>query len=114
MVLDGQNGAVWRDAGQVPLGVLELQRRYRAGERLSFTGAGRNFDPGEAGDWFSYFSTAVVTGQLAWSAGPFVPVAEAGLVIRCDRLDGDNAGDAGCSPDLAAISAGITDHGGPA
>lgn len=66
--------------------------------RPSFTGADRNFDPDEAGDWFSYFHTAAVTGQLAWSAGPFVPVAEAGLVIRCDRLAGD---DADCAPDRA-------------
>lgn len=111
VVLDGQNGAVWRDAAGRPLGVLELQQRYRAGDRPGFTGSGRNFSPDEAGDWFAHFHTAAVIGQLAWSAGPFVPVAEDGVVIRCERL---TAGDAGCSPDLAAISTGVADQDGPA
>jgi hypothetical protein len=111
VLLDGQNGAVWRDAPGRPLGVRELQQCYRSGEQPSFTGSGRNFDPDEAGQWFTYFHTAAVTGHLAWSDGPFVPVAEDGMVIRSQRLA---ASDTDCSPDLAAIRTGVTDHEGPA
>jgi Transglutaminase-like superfamily len=111
VLLDGQNGAVWRDADQVPLNVYELQQRYRAGQQPSFTGTGPNFIPDDAGDWFSYFYAAAVIGHLAWSDSPFTPIMEGSTVLSCDRLVNS---DAYVIPDLAAISTGIADHDGPA
>ncbi len=110
-VLDGQNGAYWHDDDGVPLGVLELKRRCRAGEQPEFTGGGPNFDPGDTSVWFSHFHTASVYPGLAWSAGPFVPIMEDARVFPCDRLADS---DADVAPDLAAISTGVVDHGGVA
>ncbi len=111
VVLDGQNGAVWRDAEDMPLGLLELQARYRAGDRPRFDGTGPNFRPEAAADWFSYFYAAGVRDGLAWSAGPFVPVLDGAAVISCDRLADS---DADAAPDLAAIGTGVTSADGPA
>jgi len=110
-LLDGQNGAVWRDADGVPLGVLELHRRHLAGDRPEFTGSGPNFNAADAGEWFSYFHAFSVTGALAWSAGPYVPIMEVSRVIRSQRLADT---DADFVPDLAAISTGVTDQDGAA
>jgi len=110
-LLDGQNGAVWRDADGVPLGALELQRRYLGGDRPEFSGSGPNFDAGHAAAWFAYFHTVSVDDALAWSAGPYVPVMERKTVIESNRLT-DAAADV--APDLAAISTGVADRGGPA
>ena len=111
VVLDGQNGAVWRDAAGVPLGVLELQERYLIGDQPEFSGRGHNFDPDDAARWFRYFYTASVTGVLAWSPGPYVPVMEGAAVIASQRLTESLAG---VAPDLADISTGVADHEGPA
>ncbi len=111
VLLDGQNGAVWRDADGVPLGVLELRRRYLAGDRPDFAGSGPNFHADDAGAWFAYFHAFSVTGTLAWSAGPYVPVMEVSRIIPSRRLADT---DAGLAPDLAAFSTGVTDHGGAA
>lgn len=109
VLLDGQNGATWRDPDGTPLGVLELQRRLRAGDRPEFSGTGHNFDA-DAETWFSFFHAAGATG-LAWSDGPYVPLVEGSTVLPCDRLT-DSFGDV--APDLAAISTGIVDDHGPA
>jgi Transglutaminase-like superfamily len=111
VVLDGQNGAVWRDAAGTPLGVLELQERYLIGDQPVFSGRGHNFDPGDAARWFRYFYTASVTGVLAWSPGPYVPVMEGAAVVASQRLTESLAG---VAPDLAEISTGVADHEGPA
>jgi hypothetical protein len=111
VVLDGQNGAVWRDADGVPLGVLELQERYLIGDQPEFSGRGHNFDPDDAAAWFRYFYNASVTGVLAWSPGPYVPVMEGDAVIVSQRLTESLAG---VAPDLAEISTGVADHEGPA
>ena len=111
VLLDGQNGAVWRDANGVPLSVLELQERYLIGDQPEFSGRGHNFDPDDAAAWFRYFYTASVTGGLAWSPGPYVPVMEGATVIASQRLTESLAG---VAPDLAEISTGVADHGGPA
>ena len=111
VVLDGQNGAVWRDASGVPLSVLELQQRYLIGDQPEFSGRGQNFDPDDAGRWFRYFYAASVTGVLAWSPGPYVPVMEGADVIASHRLSESLAG---VAPDLAEISTGVADHQGPA
>ncbi len=108
VVLDGQNGAVWRDESGCPLGVLELQQRYRDRSRPQFDGDSENFVAEAADEWFSYFFAAAITGVLAWSAGPFVPLSEGSAVISCDLL-ADSA--AAVAPDLAAISIGVTDAG---
>jgi hypothetical protein len=111
VLLDGQNGAVWRDSNGTPLSVLELQQRHRAGDRPQFDGSGHNFNPDDAGSWFSFFDTVWITGRLAWSPGPYVPVSEGTFVNQCARLADS---DADAAPDLAAISTGITDHDGAA
>jgi hypothetical protein len=111
VLLDGQNGAFWRDADGVPLSVLELRGRYLAGDRPEFSGGGHNFYADSAGEWFKYFHAFAVTGTLAWSAGPYVPIMEVSRVIPSQRLA--DAAD-GFAPDLAAISTGVTDHQGPA
>ncbi len=111
LVLDGQNGAVWRDADGVPLSVLELQQAYLIGDQPEFSGRGQNFDPDDAARWFRYFYAAGVTGVLAWSPGPYVPVMEGTSVIASQGLTESLAG---VAPDLAEISTGIADHEGPA
>jgi transglutaminase-like putative cysteine protease len=111
VVLDGQNGAVWRDAAGTPLGVLELQQRYLIGDQPEFSGHGQNFDPDDAAAWFRYFYAASVTGILAWSPGPYVPVMEGAGVIASQRLTESLAG---VAPDLAEISTGVADDEGPA
>ena len=111
VLLDGQNGAIWRDEDGAPLGLLDLQARHRSGQRPAFTGSGPNFDKATAAEWFGYFATATVTG-LAWSSSTFVPVYEQQhSVITADRLLRD---DAGVSPDLARVSTSVVDHDGPA
>jgi hypothetical protein len=110
VLLDGQNGATWRDSGGMPLGVLELQQRLRAGDRPEFSGTGHNFDADDAEMWFSFFHAAGATG-VAWSDGPYVPLMEGSTVIPCDRLA---HGSRDVAPDLAAVSTGIVDDHGPA
>lgn len=109
VLLDGQNGAVWRDAHGAPLGLTDLLAAHRAGARPQFTGTGPNFDPSTADEWFGYFVTAAVTG-LAWSSPPFVPVFEGDLVIAAPRLDRDAAQ---AAPDLAVLTTGVLDADGP-
>lgn len=111
VVLDGRNGAVWRDSGGMPLSVLELQERYLIGDQPEFSGRGHNFDPDDAAAWFSYYYTASVAGVLAWSPGPYVPVMGGGTVIASQRLTESLAG---VGPDLAEISTGVADREGPA
>ena len=111
VVLDGQNGAVWRDADGVPLGVVELQQAYLIGDQPEFSGRGHNFEPDDAAGWFRYFYAAGVTGVLAWAPGPYVPVMEGATVIASQLLSESLAG---VAPDLAEISTGVADHEGPA
>jgi hypothetical protein len=110
-LLDGQNGAVWRDAAGMPLSVLELQQRYLIGDQPEYSGRGQNFDANDAAEWFKYFYAATVTGALAWSPEPYVPVREGTTVIASQRLIEATAN---VAPDLAAISTGVADHQGPA
>ena len=111
VALDGQNGAVWRDADGVPLSVLELQQAYLIGDQPEFSGRGQNFEPDDAAAWFRYFYAASVTGVLGWSPGPYVPVMEGAAVIASQRLIESLAG---VAPDLAEFSTGVADHEGPA
>ncbi len=110
-LLDGQNGAVWRDADGIPLGALELQRRYERGDQPEFSGSGPNFNAGDAAAWFGYFHAVGVKDALAWSAGPYGPILERASVLTFERL-ADTPADA--APDLAAISTGVADREGPA
>lgn len=109
VLLDGQNGAIWRDSSGTPLGLLELQRRYHAGEQAEFDGTGPNFNADDAAAWFSFFHTAAVTGLLAWTDGAYVPIMEGSTVIRSERLVASSDLDAS---DLALISTGVTDDDG--
>jgi hypothetical protein len=110
-LLDGQNGAVWRDAAGAPLRALDLHRQYLAGDRPEFAGSGHNFNADNAGEWFEFFYTCSVTGALAWSADSYVLVMEGSMIIPSQRLADS---DADLVPDLAAFSTGVTDHGGAA
>jgi hypothetical protein len=111
VLLDGRNGATWRDADGTPLGALELQRRYHADDQPEFVVAGYNSDAGDADTWFSYFSTVVVKDGLAWSDGAYVPIMADGTVIRSSRLSDS---DVDAAPDLSAISTSVTNSDGPA
>jgi hypothetical protein len=110
VLLDGQNGAIWRNEHDAPIGVVDMQERHRAGERPAFTGTGPNFDATTADSWFGYFATATVTG-LGWSSPTFVPVYEGRSVITTQRLERSAQH---ASPDLAAVTTGVVDDGGPA
>ncbi len=110
-LLDGQNGAVWRDADGIPLSALELQRRYARGDQPEFSGSGPNFDAGDAAAWFGFFHAVSVTDTLAWSAGPYVPIRERTTVIESAQLT-DTTAD--IAPDLTAISTGVADREGRA
>ena len=100
VLLDGQNGAYWVDAGGNPLGVRELQRasevpvlvRAEDGESLA-----------SAASWFSYFASATTTGYT-WAEGSFAPVFQEMRTIRTPRLlrDGDLA-----YPRLSALTTGL-------
>jgi hypothetical protein len=113
VLLDGRNGATWRDSDGTPLSALELQRRYQAGSRPEFsrTGTGQSFEVPDAGTWFGYFSTVVAKDGLAWADGSYVPVLAGGTVIRSSRLADS---DIDAAPDLSAMSTSITDRGGAA
>jgi len=113
ILLDGRNGATWRDGDGTPLSGLELQRRYHAGDRPEFNGArtGRSFDAAESENWFSYFAMVTAKDGLAWTDGSYVPVMADGTVIRSSRLADS---DVDAAPDLSAISTSVTDRGGPA
>jgi Transglutaminase-like superfamily len=121
VLLDGQNGATWRDSDDRPLSALELQRRYQAGDRpqsgqpqsgqLWYVGCGRNFNADDADAWFNYFDTVSVGRGHAWSARPYVPIVEINRILRSSRLTNT---DSDVAPDLSAISTSVTDQGGPA
>jgi hypothetical protein len=111
VLLDGRNGATWRDADGTPLGALDLQRRYHADDRPEFTSAGYNADSKDAATWFSYFSTISVKDGLAWSDGAYAPIMAGGTVIRSSRLADS---DVDAAPDLSAISTSVTNCDGPA
>jgi len=113
VLLDGRNGATWRDSDGTPLGSLELQRRYLTADRPPFTrtGTGHDFEVPDAETWFSYFSTVVAKDGLAWADGSYVPVMAGGIVISSSRLADS---DVDAAPDLSAISTSVTERGGAA
>lgn len=100
VLLDGQNGAYWVDAGGNPLGVRELQR---ASEVPVFVRAEDRESLASAASWFSYFASATTTGYT-WSEGSFAPVFQEMRTIRTPRLlrDGDLA-----YPRLSALTTGL-------
>lgn len=113
VVLDGQNGATWRDSSGALLGVIALQERQLAGDRPDFVGVGPNFDPdpAEAEEWFGYFQYCS-TGGTAWRADGFVPFMEGHTVVEARPLIKNPTL---VHPDLAEISTSVVDKdGGPA
>ncbi|TWD80528.1 transglutaminase superfamily protein [Kribbella amoyensis] len=100
VLLDGQNGAYWIDAGGTPLGIRELQA---LAEPPAFVPAG-SVEPltdQQAASWFTYFASYSTTGAVP-AVPPFAAVFQGMRVIRTPRLTG-----ASVHPDLAAISTGL-------
>jgi Transglutaminase-like superfamily len=106
VVLDGQNGATWRDTGGNLLGVVELQQMLTEDRQPAFVGSGPNFEPSTAAEWFTYFRYCSA-GGAAWRSDSFVPVTEGRAVLEARPLL-KNA--ASAHPDLAEISTSIVDH----
>ncbi|MGI8577536.1 MAG: transglutaminase domain-containing protein [Nocardioidaceae bacterium] len=109
VLLDGQNGAWWGDERN-PLGVVDLLKRYAAGDRPPMNSSHHSLDDSDQTVWFWYFNAATATG-LTWSNGPFVPIFQTHGVVRSDRLVH------GCehvAPDLARIATGVVQASGPA
>ena len=108
VVLDGQNGATWRNPDGTLLGVVELQDMQQQGELPAFVGSGPNFDPDSAEEWIAYFRYCS-TGGAAWRTDGFVPVMEGRAVVEARPLL-TNA--ASAYPDLAEIATSIVTHEG--
>lgn len=108
VVLDGQNGATWRDSDGAVLGVVELQRMLLQGECPLFVGSGPNFEPSAAEEWIAYFQYCS-SGGAAWRSGPYVPVMEGRTVVEARPL---LKSPSSAHPDLAGISTSIVDHDG--
>ena len=108
VLFDGQNGSWWGQEGD-PLGILELQDRYRVADRPTMNGvtADRTAD---AEQWFWYFAGASTTG-VAWAEAGFSPVFQGTGVVRCERLVKSVEL---VAPDPSETSMGIVDHDGPA
>ncbi|MGH3447170.1 MAG: transglutaminase-like domain-containing protein [Nocardioidaceae bacterium] len=110
VVLDGQNGATWRDSAGELLGVVELQQWLGAGDLPSFVGDGPNFEPESGHEWLRYFAYCR-SGGLAWRSGSFVPLMEGDTVVAAKALLKDPAQ---AHPELSEIATSIVDEGGPA
>lgn len=108
VVLDGQNGATWRNPDGGLLGAVELQEMQRQREQPAFVGSGPNFDPDSAQEWIAYFQYCS-TGGAAWRPDGFVPVMEGRAVVQAGPLLRDAAS---AYPDLAEISTSVVDHEG--
>jgi Transglutaminase-like superfamily len=106
VVLDGQNGAYWRDR-ETALGVVELQARYASGrgraELVSVTGS----EETDADAWWPYFADASTTGA-AWATTHFGPVFQRSLARHTDRLLHDATA---AYPDLSRIWIGVCGSG---
>lgn len=86
VLLDGQNGAYWRDGSGRPLGATELRRAFAAGEdRPALTCVAEPLTEQDAAFWWSYFATVVSAGA-AWTGGPFSPVFQERFLFGTDRL----------------------------
>jgi hypothetical protein len=105
VVLDGQNGATWRDAEDNLLGVVELQERLAGDQRPAFVGSGPNFDAASAAEWMNYFAFCSA-GGTAWRSGTFVPFTEGRAVLEARPLLTTAPS---AHPDLAQISTSIVD-----
>jgi hypothetical protein len=108
VVLDGQNGATWRDASGNLLGVGELQQMLTRNGHPAFVGSGPNFEAETAEAWMTYFRYCSA-GGAAWRPDSFVPFEEGRTVVEARPLLKDPAA---AYPDLAAISTSIVDHEG--
>jgi transglutaminase-like putative cysteine protease len=104
VLLDGQNGSLWLDEDDRPLGVLELQERFRHDRPARLVGADFGSSTADAADWFRYFAAANATG-VAWSGtGPFTPVFQDVDVLGTPRLAG---GREDVAPDLSPVTTGV-------
>lgn len=108
VVLDGQNGATWRDADGALLGVVEVQQAVQDGQTPTFVGSGPNFDPSTAESWSAYFRHWS-TGGVAWRPDSFVPLMEGSTVVEARPLLKEAAS---AHPDLAEISTSVVDVDG--
>lgn len=108
VVLDGQNGATWRDQDGGLLGVVEVQQALLDGRPPAFVGSGPNFDPATAEGWSAYFRHWS-TGGVAWRPDSFVPFMEGSTVVEAYPLLRDRAP---AHPDLAEISTSVVERDG--
>lgn len=108
VVLDGQNGATWRDADGALLGVVEVQQALFHGRTPTFVGSGPNDDPETAEGWSAYFRHWS-TGGVAWRPDSFVPFMEGSTVVQARPLLREAAA---AHPDLAEISTSVLDVDG--
>lgn len=106
IVLDGQNGATWRDSNGSLLGVVDLQQALMRDERPAFVGSGPNFDANTAKEWIEYFRYWS-TGGAAWRQDSFVPMMEGRTVVEARPLLKDAVS---AHPDLSEVSTSVVDH----
>jgi hypothetical protein len=86
VLLDGQNGAYWRDRSGRPLGATELRRAFAAGhDRPAPVCLAEPLADQDIAFWRTYFATVVSTGA-AWMDGPFSPVFQERFLLGTDRL----------------------------
>ena len=85
VVLDGQNGALWVDEHDRPLGVPELVARHAAGRPATMRCLVRPLDEAVQRMWWSHFATVLTTGTGA-SAREFATSFQGVSVPQVARL----------------------------
>lgn len=94
VVLDGQNGAVWCDSPEEPLGLVELlHRQVDELRRPRFVGLVTEHSGAAAELWSRYFHTVTVEGLRSgevigttWASGAYSPVFQDRHWIGTDHL----------------------------
>ena len=111
VVLDGQNGAVWRDAAGCRSASWSCSSGTSSATSRIFRAMGKISTPTRRPGGSGTSTLPAWPGAPAWSPGPYVPVMEGAAAIASQRLTESLAG---AAPDLAEISTGVADHQGPA
>lgn len=105
VLLDAMNGAYWRADNGMPLGVLDLQDRFRRGERpAELVGPQGSLSDDDAAFWWTYLSSTTTTG-FGWTLDDTVsPVFQGVGIIGTGRLVSDPTA---AYPALSAVSIGL-------